>query len=528
MQILQEFDGYVDSSRISYDNETGSSLPTLPPNLTFTRQSLYIVIAYGICFLIASIGNLTVFVTLSRGRYRKSRISLMICHLSIADLLVAFFTIPIEIGWRLTVQWVAGNSACKIFLFLRAFGLYLSNNILICVSLDRYFAVLYPLRMTVARRRGKMMLTVAWIFSIFCAVPQSIFFHVQKHPEHSNFTQCVTFNSFSSDLAENTYNVFCIVTMYFFPLVIICCVYLRILWEISSKSRENNKPVIGKSSSGSGGTIDAASAAAAGGSSLQGGGGAGNSQGSKMRLRRSDMTSIERARSRTLRMTIKIVVVFIFCWTPYITMSLWYVIDKQSAKEVDELLQESLFIMAVGNSCANPLVYGSYAIDLKKECCRCFLPCTTASRRSNVDVHLIQRSIGSKFQPASDLKSPGVSKQIVHSVRQAVHGFFKVGSGQTKSTNVVGLNKALAVVQAPAAATTTLPGRRRPTSPKPSVSSINDNSLAVAVARQTEKVQLCTMIPILKTTCSEPGFGEQMQQTSLLNSPSAIVEPRTA
>ncbi|XP_023314626.1 gonadotropin-releasing hormone II receptor-like isoform X3 [Trichogramma pretiosum] len=496
MQILQEFDGYVDSSRISYDNETGSSLPTLPPNLTFTRQSLYIVIAYGICFLIASIGNLTVFVTLSRGRYRKSRISLMICHLSIADLLVAFFTIPIEIGWRLTVQWVAGNSACKIFLFLRAFGLYLSNNILICVSLDRYFAVLYPLRMTVARRRGKMMLTVAWIFSIFCAVPQSIFFHVQKHPEHSNFTQCVTFNSFSSDLAENTYNVFCIVTMYFFPLVIICCVYLRILWEISSKSRENNKPVIGKSSSGSGGTIDAASAAAAGGSSLQGGGGAGNSQGSKMRLRRSDMTSIERARSRTLRMTIKIVVVFIFCWTPYITMSLWYVIDKQSAKEVDELLQESLFIMAVGNSCANPLVYGSYAIDLKKECCRCFLPCTTASRRSNVDVHLIQRSI--------------------------------VGSGQTKSTNVVGLNKALAVVQAPAAATTTLPGRRRPTSPKPSVSSINDNSLAVAVARQTEKVQLCTMIPILKTTCSEPGFGEQMQQTSLLNSPSAIVEPRTA
>ncbi|CAB0034007.1 unnamed protein product [Trichogramma brassicae] len=137
-----------------------------------------------------------------------------------------------------------------------------------------------------------------------------------------------------------------------------------------------------------------------------------------MRLRRSDMTSIERARSRILRMTIKIVVVFIFCWTPYITMSLWYVIDKQSAKEVDELLQESLFIMAVGNSCANPLVYGSYAIDLKKECCRCFLPCTTASRRSNVDVHLIQRSI--------------------------------VGSGQTKSTNVVGLNKALAVVQAPA------------------------------------------------------------------------------
>lgn len=35
--------------------------------------------------------------------------------------------------------------------------------------------------------------------------------------------------------------------------------------------------------------------------------------------------------------------------------------------------------MAVSNSCANPLVYGSYAIDFRKECCRCFLPYPTAS-----------------------------------------------------------------------------------------------------------------------------------------------------
>lgn len=48
-----------------------------------------------------------------------------------------------------------------------------------------------------------------------------------------------------------------------------------------------------------------------------------SNQGSRMRLRRSDMSSIERARSRTLKMTIIIVVAFFFCWTPYITMNLW-------------------------------------------------------------------------------------------------------------------------------------------------------------------------------------------------------------
>ncbi|XP_011500125.1 PREDICTED: gonadotropin-releasing hormone II receptor-like isoform X1 [Ceratosolen solmsi marchali] len=442
MNLLQDFNSelWKDSGQMKDFNSNGSlAMATMPPNMTFTHQSLTIVIVYCVCFFVAAVGNLTVFLTLSRGRYRKSRISLMICHLSIADLLVAFFTIPIEIGWRLTVQWIAGNPACKIFLFLRAFGLYLSNNILICVSLDRYFAVLYPLRVNDARRRGKFMLSIAWIFSIIYAIPQSIVFHVSKHPDHTNFTQCVTFGSFPSDLVENTYTVFCIVTMYFVPLIIICWVYLQILCEISSKSRDN-KPVVTKSCSN--GTLESSN----------------STQGSRMRLRRSDMSSIERARSRTLKMTIKIVVAFIFCWTPYITMNLWYVIDKKSAQRVNEMVQESLFIMAVGNSCANPLVYGSYAIDLKKECCRCFLPST--SRKSNVDVNLIQRSL--------------------------------VGSGQTKSTAICG--KATA-----------------PSSPRFFVSATSKGLIV-------ENMPLRTIKPkfkgnILKSPCNEPAEDFLQQST---------------
>lgn len=97
-------------------------------------------------------------------------------HLVIADLLVTFIMIPLEIGWRITTQWLAGNIACKLFLFLRAFGLYLSSNVLVGISLDRYFAILYPLRVTDARKRGKFMLTCAWIISFVCSTPQ-----VSKH-----------------------------------------------------------------------------------------------------------------------------------------------------------------------------------------------------------------------------------------------------------------------------------------------------------------------------------------------------------
>lgn len=78
----------------------------------------------------------------------------------------------LQVGWRMTGQWIAGNLACKVFLFLRAFGPYLSSNVLVCVSLDRYFAVLHPLKVNDARRRGKVLLAFAWGTSFIYCIPQ--------------------------------------------------------------------------------------------------------------------------------------------------------------------------------------------------------------------------------------------------------------------------------------------------------------------------------------------------------------------
>lgn len=52
-------------------------------------------------FVIAAAGNLSVIITLFRSkRHRRSRISLMICHLAVADLIVAFFMIPLEVSFK--------------------------------------------------------------------------------------------------------------------------------------------------------------------------------------------------------------------------------------------------------------------------------------------------------------------------------------------------------------------------------------------------------------------------------------------
>ncbi|XP_035776524.1 gonadotropin-releasing hormone II receptor-like [Anopheles albimanus] len=316
-------------------DKNGSEVTISAPG--HTDSTVAVIIVYCVLFVIAAGGNLSVVITLFRSRrHRRSRVSLMICHLAVADLMVAFIMIPLEVGWRITVQWHAGNVACKVFLFMRAFCLYLSSNVLVCVSLDRCFAVIYPLRVSAARKRGKIMLGGAWFIAFINAMPQSIIFRVQQHPQVPGFTQCVTFGFFATPGLETAYNLFCVIAMYFLPLVVISGAYVIILCEISNRSREKE-------------TSDS------------------NTPGT-MRLRCNDLTHIERARQRTLRLTITIVVVFVWCWTPYVVMTLWYMFDRESAAKVDVAVQDGLFLMAVSNSCMNPLVYGSYAM-------KCRLPC---------------------------------------------------------------------------------------------------------------------------------------------------------
>lgn len=57
--------------------------------------------------------------------------------------------------------------------------------------------------------------------------------------------------------------------------------------------------------------------------------------------------------------------------------------DRKSAEQVDSLLQDALFMMAVSNSCMNPLVYGSYAMNLRREFCN-FLCCARATPTASI------------------------------------------------------------------------------------------------------------------------------------------------
>ncbi|XP_072746865.1 adipokinetic hormone/corazonin-related peptide receptor variant I-like isoform X1 [Anoplolepis gracilipes] len=295
----------------------------LPNELRFNDGHLVTIVTYSILMVISAAGNITVLImTIIKKRKSKSRIHTLIMHLSIADLLVTFLMMPLEIGWSITVSWEAGDAMCRIMAFFRMFGLYLSSFVIVCISIDRYYAVMRPLQILDVYRRGKIMLMLAWIGSVLCSLPQMLVFHLETHPNYNCYTQCITFNFFPSYVHEVSYTLFGMLIMYWFPLIVIFYTYSSIFMEICRRSKEKSEDKIRRSSSG----------------------------------------FLSRARVRTLKMTITIIAVFIICWTPYYVMSVWYWFDRPTAQKVDERIQRALFFFACTNSSMNPIIYGIFNI----------------------------------------------------------------------------------------------------------------------------------------------------------------------
>uniref|UniRef100_A0A182P4E4 G-protein coupled receptors family 1 profile domain-containing protein n=1 Tax=Anopheles epiroticus TaxID=199890 RepID=A0A182P4E4_9DIPT len=314
-QRIEDHRNLADWSTFYANDTSGEQYYEMPIDMRFNSGHILSIMVYTTLMVFSATGNITVLSILAQRKVRaSSRINIMLAHLAIADLLI---------GWAYTVRWTAGDLMCRVMAFFRTFGLYLSSFILICISVDRYFAVLKPLK--VHEHRAVLMIAAAWIMSGLCSLPQSFIFHLEGHPNITGYQQCVTYHYFEEEIYQIIYNVLVMCLMYTFPLIVILYCYGSIYYEIFSRTNPRNLES----------------------------------------FRRSSIDVLGRAKRKTLRMTITIVVVFIVCWTPYYVMSLWYWLDKESAKNVDQRIQKGLFLFASTNSCMNPVVYGIYNVRKK-------------------------------------------------------------------------------------------------------------------------------------------------------------------
>ncbi|CAL8261598.1 unnamed protein product [Boreogadus saida] len=322
------------------EESVNSSHPSPPAEWatpTFTRAAQVRVGATFVLFVFAACSNLALLISVWRGRGRRlaSHLRPLIMSLASADLMMTFVVMPLDAVWNVTVQWRGGDVLCRLLSFLKLFAMQSSASILVVISLDRQHAILHPLDSLSAHHRNRRMLGLAWSLSLLLASPQLFIFGALK-AEGVDFTQCVTHGSFPRRWQETLYNMFHFVTLYVVPLLVMACCYSRILLHINRQHQQNK---------------------------------AGESY-----LRRSGTDMIPKARMKTLKMTIIIVMTFVVCWTPYYLLGIWYWFQPRMLAVTPEYVHHGLFVFGNLNTCCDPIIYGfytpSFRADLSACCCR--------------------------------------------------------------------------------------------------------------------------------------------------------------
>lgn len=363
---------YPEYSDSEYDFSNHLSYNVIDIYKLAVISSLFIIgIPMNICVMISVITQL---------RNAITRLLLLQLHLCIAGLLVLlFFALP-QICWISTLEFRGGNGLCKLLKFGSLFSLYLSSNIVACMSIDRAVTVVRPLSSTMSSTKSvKWLIGASWTSAIVCSLPQLYFWRTfTANIGQINFTYCTNVHKISEiehvrDTASQLwfgYTCFHLIMVFWIPFLAVLISYAFILRALAQRHRfmvrrpsrammevTISYSAVGNESERSNGLERPRSACVLSQfRSLD--------HSTELLAMPSLQPSIQanhtrRLSTRARKMTALIVLFYVACWLPYNLVDIWALIDQASdALHITSLLYDLIIL----NSVVNPFIYYNKAV----------------------------------------------------------------------------------------------------------------------------------------------------------------------
>lgn len=149
---IKSIEDYID---MTY-NDTSGLISTCdkenkPNESTYFQTTVYML--YILIFVIALFGNGVVcYIVLSTPRM-KTVTNYFIVNLAVGDILMSLFCVPFSFVSILLLQyWPFGAVLCLLVNYSQAVSVLVSAYTLVAISIDRYIAILWPLRPRISKR----------------------------------------------------------------------------------------------------------------------------------------------------------------------------------------------------------------------------------------------------------------------------------------------------------------------------------------------------------------------------------------
>uniref|UniRef100_A0A3Q2Z019 Somatostatin receptor type 2 n=2 Tax=Hippocampus comes TaxID=109280 RepID=A0A3Q2Z019_HIPCM len=304
------YDSYLQGNESDLDlNLTGE---TREPHQDKTSSVVITFIYFMVC-AVGLCGNALVIYVILRYAKMKTVTNIYILNLAVADVL-CMMSLPFIALQLALVHWPFGEALCRVIMTVDSLNQFTSIFCLMVMSIDRYLAVVHPIKSTKWRkpRVAKLINLTVWGVSLLVILPTMIFSGLDKVPV------CGIVWPEPQDFYYTAFIFYTFFIGFFLPLAVICLCYLLIIVKVKS---------------------------------------------SGMRV---GSTKRKRSERKVTRMVSIVVAVFVLCWLPFYIFNVTSVTSSINPTSVAKSTFDFVVVLGYANSCANPILYAFLSDNFKK------------------------------------------------------------------------------------------------------------------------------------------------------------------
>ncbi|XP_063244269.1 neuropeptide CCHamide-1 receptor-like [Bacillus rossius redtenbacheri] len=288
------------------------------------RPETYIVpVVFAVIFIVGVLGNGTLVFIFVRHRNMRTVPNTYIFSLALGDLLVIITCVPVTSTIYTVESWPYGAVVCKLSEYFKDVSIAVSVFTLTALSAERYCVIVNPIRRHVGGGHvtaKPVTLVVAvgiWVLAVVFALPSVLFSDLESRLVGGNHTIvfCTPFPHDYGMIYRQAIVMFKFLAYYAIPLIVIAFFYVLMARHLELSTR--NMP--------------------------------GELQGQSTQVR---------GRKKVAKMVLAFVFIFIACFLPYHTFSLWFHFSPTSEQDYDDYWHAFRiigFCLSFINSCINPV-----------------------------------------------------------------------------------------------------------------------------------------------------------------------------
>lgn len=277
-------------------------------------------------FVISLVGNCVVIHIVRTRKHMRGTTNILISNMSTADIMITFVYPYLIKYYFIGGQWfggIMGTITCKLIHSMQMISIFCSVYTLLVISVDRFVAVMMPMKKLFTTTVTKWCVVGVWLGSIIFSIPLVI---AAKIVEHNGMFECTEVWK-DVGLSSSDHIITFTSLTFVFPLI-----FISVAYGISGYKLWGSRP-----------------------------------PGQQNSITRKNNRSIIESRRNATKMLITVVIVFALCWLPFhvreMIRSEAPEISKKSPLFLDLVLPWFGFI----NSCINPLIYIVFSKTFRRE-----------------------------------------------------------------------------------------------------------------------------------------------------------------